>query len=135
MEEELTTLMHMEFCLNEEERLDIAAMSIDCEVFQKREITFEAALKKYSITEKQFWEHSTLTEVLDYPKMTLEEFKKNRCYFTEKLHNILKACKTKQEICYAYEKYLKDNDKEVKEALAKENEKRRIKYPHLYQLI
>jgi tRNA U34 5-carboxymethylaminomethyl modifying enzyme MnmG/GidA len=114
MKEELTTLMHMDFCLNEDERLDIAAMSIDMEVFRKREISFEDALKKYSITEKQFWEKSTLTKVLDYPNIPMEKFSPNK-FMPEELHEKLKECKTKLEILYTYEKYMQDNEEKWQE--------------------
>jgi hypothetical protein len=101
MEEELTTLMHMEFCQDEDERLDIAAMAIDCEVFQRREISFENALKKYSITEKQFWEKSTLRNVPNYPNTPFDP-EKSPGFITEKLYNELKACETKYEMLYVY---------------------------------
>jgi tRNA U34 5-carboxymethylaminomethyl modifying enzyme MnmG/GidA len=114
MKEELTTLMHMEFCKDEDERLDIAAMSIDMEVFRRREIDFETALKKYSITEKQFWEKSTLTKVLDYPNTPMEKFSPNK-FMPEELHEKLKECKTKLEILYTYEKYMQDNEKKWQE--------------------
>jgi hypothetical protein len=113
MKEELTTLMHMEFCKDEDERLDIAAMSIDVEVFRNREIAFEDALKKYSITEKQFWKKSTLRDVLDFPNIPLSELKKKYFYMPDELYEEIKACKTKQEICYTYEKYTKYFDEMI----------------------
>ncbi|MDR1369878.1 MAG: hypothetical protein LBJ72_07105 [Dysgonamonadaceae bacterium] len=112
MEEELTTLMHMEFCQDENERLKLAAMSIDCEVFKHRKTSFEDALKKYSITEKQFWEKSTLTKVLAFPNTPLDELKKNYI-MTDELYEKLKVCRTKYEICYTYEKYHEDNKEKM----------------------
>jgi hypothetical protein len=131
MKEELTTLMHMEFCQDEDERLTIAAMAIDCEVFRDREISFEDALKKYSITEKQFWEKSTLRDVPNFPNIPLDRLKREYCYITDEYYEKLKACKTKQEICYAHEKYIKDNAEKIEEICNKRWEETCKKFPNL----
>ena len=66
--EELTTLMHMEFCRDEQERLELAAMGVEADVFYHRSLSFDDALKVYKITEEQFWENMACKHLLDFPK-------------------------------------------------------------------
>lgn len=52
MKEELTSKMHMEFCKDEEERLELAAMAVFADV--KKGKSKEIALKEYNITADQY---------------------------------------------------------------------------------
>lgn len=53
MKEELTTKMHMEFCKDEQERIELAACAVYFDVTKyKKEL--EASLKEYNITREQY---------------------------------------------------------------------------------
>ena len=53
MKEELTTDMHLEFCKDEEDRLDTAACAVYMAVLKHKQ-DFKESLAKYNITEKQY---------------------------------------------------------------------------------
>ena len=52
LKEELTTAMHSEFCLNEAERLELAAIAVFSDI--RKGIDFQKSLSENNITEDQF---------------------------------------------------------------------------------
>lgn len=60
MKEELTTLMHLEFCKNREEELELLIMQIRSDVFEKKTKTLEDALSQYRVSMAEFEEHCDL---------------------------------------------------------------------------
>lgn len=60
MKEELTTLMHTEFCRNDEERFELLIMQITADVFEDRTKTLYDALKEYGMTMEQFEKYCDL---------------------------------------------------------------------------
>lgn len=62
MKEELTTKMQIEFCKDENEKLDLIAMQIDIDVFEDKRMTLKEALKYYGISWEQFVLHSGVAQ-------------------------------------------------------------------------
>ena len=115
MKEELTTLMHMEFCRDEQERIELAAMGIEAEVFYHRSTPFEEALKKYNITEEQFWENKPYRRLLDFPNKTLKQIHADG--FTDmtiKEHDRYRACKNKMEVSFLIGQLLRERRQKYK---------------------
>ena len=103
MEEELTSLMHMEFCLNEQERIEIAAMAVYAEVFNHKSISFDKALIKYSISEEQFYENMPSKHIFTFAERSLDDLRKSWPDFSKEKHEKYKACKDKFETCRLFE--------------------------------
>jgi hypothetical protein len=102
MKEELTSLMHMEFCQDEQERVEFAAMAIFAEVFEGKIIDFNDALKKYSISEAEFWENMPFKHILTFQTEPLEKLQKDFPYYTKEKDDKYKACKNKFEVCFLF---------------------------------
>ena len=113
--DELTSLMHMEFAKDEDERLEFAAGAVESEVFYRLSISFENALKKYDITEEQFFENMTYKHILEFPKKTLEEIH-NDGYsaMTKEIHDRYRACKTDLETCFLFGQIHRESDEKRK---------------------
>lgn len=107
MQDELTTLMHVEFCQTEEEELELRSDGVYFDVFKHRKMTFQKALQVYEITESQFWENMPYKHVLDFPTTKFEDLK---YAITKEMHERYKKCKNKLEICYL----LEDIDRSIK---------------------
>jgi hypothetical protein len=56
MKEELTSLMHLEFCRDEEERIEMAACGVYFDV-NKHGKDLTESLKRYGITKEQYEEN------------------------------------------------------------------------------
>jgi hypothetical protein len=106
MKEELTTLMHLEFCKDEKEELEMKADGVYFDVFRNKRLTFEDALKRYQISEEQVWENMTYNHIFDFPKQSLEEHREKYGSISRKKHNLYKACKNNREICQLCERLL-----------------------------
>jgi hypothetical protein len=102
MKEELTTLMHMEFCKDEEERIELAVHGVFNAVFYHQTMSFSEALKRYGITEQIFWENPPFAHVLEFPNKTLEELREQWHDFEVERYEKYKACKSKEEVYYLF---------------------------------
>jgi hypothetical protein len=114
MEEELTTLMHMEFCLDEKERIELAVYGVFNAVFYHQTLSFSEALKKYGITEQIFWENPPFDHMLEFPNKTLEELRKTWPDFEVERYEKYKACKSKEEVYYLIASYEREDQRERK---------------------
>jgi len=105
MKEELTTLMHMEFARDEQERLELAAHGVFDAVYVHKELKFDDALKVYGITEAEFWDNPPYKHVLSFPYRTLENLRKDWSSFSQEEYDRYKSCKTKHEIYEVFVSY------------------------------